>query len=251
MSLSTNQILRADVAQRLDAVHQRITAAAAHVGRSAEDVRLIAVSKTHSLDVIEAAYDAGQRDFGENRFEELWSKVEAARARGLDAIRWHFIGTIQSRKTGQAVGPFALVHSVDRLKIAQRLQRDAEAVDATVQVLLQVNISGEASKQGFTPDALLEAVSEVVLLPNLRAMGLMTMAPFVDDVEQTRSVFRQLAALRDEVRQRAPASAWASSASDTWCELSMGMSNDFEVAIEEGSTIVRIGSAIFGERPRE
>jgi PLP dependent protein len=199
----------------------------------------VAVSKTHPMPMIEAAVAAGQQDFGENRLEELWPKVAAARAAHLD-VTWHFIGTIQSRKTEAAVGPWALIHSVDRAKIAQRLSRDAVSAGQVLRVLLEVNVSGEGSKHGFAPGELLVVAPELAALPSVRIEGLMTMAPLVDDPEAARPVFRALRELRDELRERCPQVAWQ--------HLSMGMTNDFEVAIEEGATIVRVGSAIFGTR---
>ena len=229
-----------EIADNLRAVMARIAAAAHRVGRQPSDVRLVAVSKTYPLEDIEAALAAGQVDFGENRLEELWPKVDAARRRGLDAIRWHMIGTIQSRKSSDAIGPFALIHSIDRVKIAQRLSRDAMAADCVMNVLLEVNVSGEASKHGFTPDELLAAAGELLALPGIRIGGLMTMAPFEAEPEETRPVFRVLRCLRDDLVMRYPHGDWQA--------LSMGMTNDFEVAIEEGATIVRIGSAIFGSR---
>lgn len=230
----------ASVADRLAAVRERMAEAAQRAGRRPDDVLLVAVSKTHPLAAVEAALAAGQRDFGENRLEELWDKVREAEQRGLSGIRWHLIGTIQSRKTAEAVGPFALVHAVDRTKIAERLDRAAAAAGRSLDVLLEVNVSGEASKHGFSPDELLAVAPTLIALPSLHLRGLMTVAPLVDEAERVRPVFRQLRELRERLRDAYPAAAWN--------ELSMGMTNDFEVAIEEGATIVRIGSAIFGTR---
>ncbi len=227
------------IAANLQSVRRRMDAAAARAGRDPRDVVLVAVSKTHPLAMIEAAAATGQKDFGENRLEELWPKVEAARAAQLD-VAWHFIGTIQSRKTEMAVGPWALVHAVDRAKIAQRLSRDAAAAGQVMPVLLEVNVSGEASKHGFAPAELLAAAPALAELGGVRIEGLMTMAPLVDDPEAARPVFRGLRELRDELTLRCPQVQWR--------HLSMGMTNDFEVAIEEGATIVRVGSAIFGAR---
>ncbi len=244
------------IVDNLAQIRERLAAAAARARRAADEITLVAVSKQKPLALIEALYAAGQRDFGENRFDEARSKVEAARSSGLDEIRWHFIGTIQSRQTSSAIGPFALLHGVDRLKIARRLSRDVSqlakerAADAAggnflpdenvLSTLLQVNVSGEASKHGFAPDALVDAASKVNALPDIRARGLMTMAPYALEAEAARPVFRQLRTLRDQLvaQDLLPNDA----------ALSMGMTNDFEVAIEEGATIVRIGSAIFGER---
>ena len=228
------------VASALQDVQARIEAACARAGRASGSVTLVAVSKTQPFALMEAAYIAGQRDFGENRLDELWSKVEAAQGRGFDEIRWHLIGPIQSRKTRQAVGPFTLIHALDRVKIARRLSRDAVAAGKVLDVLLEVNISGEASKHGFAPDELCAAAATLGALPGLHMAGLMTMAPLVDDAELARPVFRGLRELRDELAQRYPEMDWR--------HLSMGMTNDFEVAVEEGATIVRIGSAIFGPR---
>ena len=139
----------------LAAVRAQIAAAAHQAERAPDDITLVAVSKTRSMDAIAAAYSAGQRDFGENRLEELWPKVNEAQHRGLHDIRWHMIGTIQSRKSGDAVGPFALIHSVDRTKIAARLSRDAVAAGSVMNILLEINVSGEASKHGFTPATVL------------------------------------------------------------------------------------------------
>lgn len=233
------------IAENLAAVHKRIAQAAARAQRSPAEVTLVAVSKTKPFAQIAEAVAAGQRDFGENRLEELWQKVEAAQSAGLDTIRWHAIGTIQSRKTKLAAGPFALIHSVDRLKIARRLSRDAADAGLELSVLLEVNVSGEESKHGFSPDGLRAALPELLALPHLRYRGLMTMAPFVDDPEETRPYFRQLRALRDDLRGTFPSARHPRA---TWEHLSMGMTNDFEVAIEEGATIVRIGTAIFGHR---
>jgi pyridoxal phosphate enzyme (YggS family) len=157
-------------------------------------VRLVAVSKTYPLADIAAALAAGQHDFGENRLEELWLKAAAANAEGLDAIRWHMIGTIQSRKTGDAVGPLTLIHAVDRAKIARRLSRDAQTAGCVLDVLLEVNVSGEASKHGFTPaEVTSESAAELLALPGIRVRGLMTMAPYRSWQQRRRApVFRAL-----------------------------------------------------------
>lgn len=228
------------IAANLALVRQRIDAAARRAGRSGSEVTLVAVSKTHPLAAIAEAYAAGQRDFGENRVEELWPKVEEAQRQGLDEIRWHLIGTIQSRKSADAIGPFALIHSLDTRKLANRLERDARAAGKVMDVLLEVNVSGEASKHGFTPDEVMTATPELLVLTAVRVRGLMTMAPFVADAEETRPTFRQLRQLRERIA--------AEYAGAVWPELSMGMTNDFEVAVEEGATLVRVGSAIFGTR---
>lgn len=231
--------------QSLASVQARVAAAARRAGRDPASVTLIAVSKTQPFARIEEALAAGQLDFGENRLEELWDKVAMAQERGLAQIRWHLIGTIQSRKTAQCIGPFALIHAVDRVKIANRLNREAEAAGQILPVLFEVNISGEESKQGFTPSQLLDAMPGLLANRHLRYEGLMTMAPLVADPEETRPVFGGLRLLLEELRRRFPAGEHQGV---TWRHLSMGMTNDFEVAIEEGATLVRVGTAIFGAR---
>lgn len=228
------------LAQNLADVRQRIADAARRSGRTPESVTLVAVSKTHPFAAVQAALAAGQCDFGENRFEEMWEKIVAAEDAKLgEQINWHFIGQIQGRKSDRVIGPIALVHSVDRVKIAQRISSDSTKASTVTPVLLEVNTSGEASKHGFAPDELRAAWTEIAHMDGIKVQGLMTMAPLVPDAEETRPVFRALRALRDELtalhRAELP-------------YLSMGMTNDFEVAIEEGATHVRIGTAIFGAR---
>ena len=233
--------MAAEIAANLADVRTRLAAAARRAGRQPDDVRLVAVSKTQPFAAIAAAWAAGQREFGENRLEELWGKVAIAQAQGMDAIGWHMIGTIQSRKTADAVGPFALIHSVDRAKIAERLSRDATARSQIMDILLEVNVSGESTKHGFTADDVVQAAPALAALPGIRIQGLMTMAPLADDANTARPVFRRLRQLRDFLAEQYVQIEWR--------HLSMGMTNDFEVAVEEGATIVRIGSAIFGARP--
>ena len=229
-----------EILTNLTQIRARVAAAAVAAGRAPETVTLVAVSKTKPMAAIEAAYHAGQRDFGENRLEELWPKVAAAQHLGFHDIRWHLIGNIQSRKSTEAVGPFTLIHSIDRAKIAQRLSRDAVAAGCVLSILLEVNVSGEESKHGFTPAELLATAGALLALPGLQIRGLMTMAPLVDDPEAARPVFRGLRELRNELQTHYPTGDWQ--------QLSMGMTNDFEIAIAEGATLVRIGSAIFGSR---
>jgi len=236
----TEQIRIMDITSRLMSVRAQIAGAAQRAGRDPQAITLVAVSKTKPMAAIQAAYDAGQRDFGENRLDELWEKVDQAHALGLTDIRWHMIGTIQSRKTAQAIGPFALIHSVDREKIANYLSRDALAANNVMNILLEVNASGESTKHGFTPDEVVQLAPTLLRLPGIRIQGLMTMAPHAENPEATRPVFRALRQLRDQLT--------AAHGSEHWPQLSMGMTNDFEIAIEEGATLVRIGSAIFGER---
>lgn len=236
------------VAQRLEQLQERIAQAASRAGRDTAEITLVAVTKTHPPNVIEAAYALGLRHFGENRVEEAAEKLPAL-SQHADMV-WHMIGHIQSRKADEAARLFAWVHSVDRLKIARRLSQQAGELGRTLDVLLEVNLSGEAQKYGFDlsrwPDdaeqarTFFEAIEATLALPNLRVNGLMAMAPFTEEPETTRPVFAGLARLRDDLAKRYPESDWQ--------HLSMGMTGDFEVAIEEGATMLRIGTAIFGPR---
>ena len=247
------------IAENLRHVRARMAQAAQRAQRSPDEITLVAVSKTKPMALIAETAAAGQIDFGENRLEELWPKADAATAAGLNAIRWHAIGTIQSRKAKLALAPPAaesqtasgaicLIHSVDRPKIAQRLSRLAADNDHPLDVLLEVNVSGELSKHGFSPASLVDALPALLDLPSLRYCGLMTMAPFVDDAEEVRPLFRKLRCLLQELRHTFPTAQFPQA---TWQHLSMGMTSDYEVAIEEGATIVRVGTAIFGHREYE
>ena len=239
-----------EVAENVAEVGQRIAAAAGRAGRDPGDVLLVAVSKTHGLDVIQAACDAGLRHFGENRVDEAEEKILAGRGTLPADVVWHMVGHIQSRKAKDAAPLFDWVHSIDRLKIARRLSRAAQADGRALPGLIEVNLSGEASKYGFDlsrwPDdeaqsqRFYQAVEEMLALPQLDIQGLMTLAPYTEEPETVRPVFRRLNALRAALRERFPQRAWE--------HLSMGMSGDFEVAVEEGATMVRVGTAIFGAR---
>jgi pyridoxal phosphate enzyme (YggS family) len=242
---------RMAIGANLARVQERIAAAARRAGRRPEEVTLVAVTKTHPAHVVTAAYQAGLRDLGENRVEEASGKIPRVREQvaASDRIRWHMIGHLQRRKARLAVALFDLIHSVDSLRLAQRIDRMAAESDKVMPVLLEVNVSGEASKYGFEQSpaagpeeraAFLADVAQILALPHLRLCGLMTMAPIVADPEEARPVFVALRRLRDDLRQRFPEADWR--------ELSMGMTDDFEVAVEEGATLVRIGRAIFGER---
>jgi PLP dependent protein len=210
---------------------------------------LIAVSKTYGLDVIQAAYDAGIRHFGENRVEEAVDKIAQAQTRMPDA-QWHMIGHIQSRKTADVAANCHYAHSVDRFKIARRLSESALEAGRVIDLLLEINISGEASKYGYpmadwSPDqqafaALCADITAMNELGSIRLQGLMTMAPYADNPEEARPVFHQLRELRDALVEHLPHIPLP--------HLSMGMSGDFEVAVEEGATMVRVGTAIFGAR---
>jgi hypothetical protein len=240
-----------DIRGNLARLRERIAEAAQRAGRNPEEVRLVAVTKTHPADVVLAAYEAGVRHFGENRVGEGISKITAIEPylSGRHP-RWHMIGHVQSRKANRVVEYYDYVHSVDRLKIARRLSRYAEEAERSIPVLIECNISGEASKYGFALEnweqdeavqtAFFAAVEEILALPALEVRGLMTMPPYVDDPEMVRPLFVSLRALRNALEERF--------LSVDWHHLSMGMTDDFEVAVEEGATIVRIGRGIFGPR---
>jgi pyridoxal phosphate enzyme (YggS family) len=224
----------ADVQANLVAVRDQIEAVARPSGAET-GVTLVAVSKGVPLEAIQLAWEAGQRVFGENRVQE-----GAEKARRLAAATWHFIGHLQTNKARQVSESFSLVQSLDSLRLARRLQIEGERVGRQIPVLLEVNVAGEGSKEGFGIDEALTVMGEILSLQFLSVQGLMTIAPLASDAEEVRPVFRVLRELRDEMRD-------AHDLPDL-VHLSMGMSNDFEVAIEEGATMVRIGRAIFGER---
>jgi len=223
----------AAVASRYEAVRRQVADAADVVGRSLDEITIVGVTKTVGVEDIRAALTAGIVDFGENRVQEFLGKY------GLfpDA-NWHFIGTLQTNKAKDVVGRACLIHSVDSLHLLDEIGKRAHAADITQSVLLQVNVSGEDSKHGFECADVREALVEASHLPNVAVRGLMTMAPF-GRPEDARWVFRELRELRDSLREM-PLNGVELN------ELSMGMSNDFRVAVEEGSTIVRVGGAIFG-----
>jgi pyridoxal phosphate enzyme (YggS family) len=245
------------IADNLERLYRRINAAAERARRHPQDVTLVAVTKTHSLETVIEAYQAGLRDFGENRVAEGNEKLAAfgsrlEQAAPGDPARWHFIGHIQSRKAGSVLtGGYDLVHSVDSQKLAERMSRLVERDQlAPADILLQCNVSGEKAKSGFTlaswqddPGQLgrfKQALAEIEALPGVNVRGLMTMAPIVEDPEETRPIFRSLFELFVRLKEELPDVSWQ--------HLSMGMTDDFEVAIEEGATMVRVGRAIFGER---
>jgi len=233
-----------DIESNLHSVLKRIAAAAESVNRNPGDVRLIVVSKGQSIEKIRTVANLGVSDFGENYLQEAAQKIQ-----GMDSqldINWHMIGHIQSRKAKDVCKLFDIVQTIDSLKLAKRLDRFAGELGKKMPVMIECNVSGERSKYGFQVwdeeglESFLKIVPDLVQLPNLDYFGLMTMAPFVKDVEQVRPNFRSLRNLSRILRDIFPDVGWA--------ELSMGMSSDFEVAIQEGATIVRIGQAIMGAR---
>lgn len=225
------------VADNVAAVRERIAEAAARSGRRPEDIRLIAVTKSISPEVIQEALAAGVRDLGENRVQEAVPKVEVLPS----DCTWHLIGHLQTNKAKVAAETFCLIHSLDSLRLAQVLERRAAQVGKSVACLVEVNVAGEVSKHGISPDELVHFLSSVSTLEHISVRGLMTVAPYSHDPEEVRPVFRKL-------RDLACQAAELKLPRVNMTELSMGMSGDFEVAIEEGATMVRIGSAIFGAR---
>ena len=222
--------------ERLTAVRSRIAAAASRAGRDPGAVRIVAVTKGHPLPTAMEAAAADLLDLGENRVQEALGKMDAW---PQTAVRWHLIGHLQRNKVRLAVGRFALIHSLDSERLADALEEEGAGRGLVQDVLVEVNVAGEAQKAGCPPAEVAALVEYVAGLPHLTVRGLMTMAPLTDDVGAQRRVFARLFALREElVGQgfRLP-------------ELSMGMTNDFEAAVEEGATMVRLGTALFGERP--
>lgn len=222
------------IARRYCEVRERVASGAKRVGREASAVRLVLASKTQTPDAIAAAYEAGARDFGENYVQEALGKQEALRA--LE-IRWHLIGHLQTNKAKVAASAFELIHSVDSIRIAEALARARPA--PPVRALIEVNLGGEASKSGAVPESV-EALIDATRA-KIEIAGLMTIPPPSDDPGESRRYFAELRAIRDRLARRTGLAL---------SELSMGMTDDFEIAIEEGATIVRVGRAIFGERPR-
>jgi len=229
--------METNIAANIEKIKQRIAAACARCGREPHSVALMAVTKTVPIERILQAVDAGITLLGENYVQEAREKHELLGGRA----RMHLIGHLQTNKAKYAVRLFDCVHSVDRLELAQELDRRAKAVNRTLDILIEVNVSGEQTKNGVSPAQARELIGRVAGLENLFVRGLMTMAPYSDDPETSRPYFQALRQLRDDIaREEIPRVQMA--------ELSMGMTDDFEVAIEEGSTIVRIGRAIFGAR---
>ena len=219
----------------VQSIRYRIAAACARVHRDPASVQLVAVSKTVPVELVREAIAAGQTLFGENRVQEALVKIEAIGS----AARWHLVGHLQKNKARQAVGAFELIHSVDDAELAAELDRRAAARQSVQPVLVQANLAGESTKSGADEDRLLPLIDAVMAMPNLELRGLMTIPPPVDDPSLSRPWFRRLRELRDLAAERV---------GRPLPELSMGMTDDFEVAIEEGATLVRVGRAIFGER---
>ena len=229
------------ISENIAEIRRRIEASARRAGRDPAEIALMAVTKTHPPERIREAYAAGLRLFGENRVQEFAGKAEALR--DLKDAEWHLIGHLQTNKAGKAAELFAAVDSVDSLRLAHKLNSTAEQLGTTLKVLIEINLGGEEAKTGVAPgsNGLEELLQGASQLKNLEFRGLMAIPPFTEDPQQARPYFRKLCELRDQI-------AWRKLPAIGMEALSMGMSHDFEVAIEEGSTCVRVGTAIFGAR---
>ena len=221
--------------ERLQDVRKRIDEAARRSGRDASSVTLVAVTKTHPVETIQTAYQQGLREFGENRVQEALAKIDALPS----DIRWHLIGQLQTNKINKIRGRFRLIHSVDSVDLGSDMS--SRLSTAPQEILLEVNTSGEASKSGVDPMNAMQSVRELSVLPNLKLRGLMTVGPLTEDPLRQREAFRVLRGLFDRIRSEGRAETG-------FDVLSMGMSSDFEIAVEEGSTLVRVGTALFGRR---
>jgi hypothetical protein len=227
----------ASLTERLDMVRENIRAACRRAGRDVSEVELVAVSKTKPVSDIQVVYDAGIREFGENKVQEMNEKQAVLPS----DINWHMIGHLQRNKVKNVVGTTKLIHSVDSIRLAEEISREAQKKQCVADILLEVNVAGEETKFGFTPDETLAAAEEVGRLPGLHVKGLMTSAPFVENAEENRKYFRKLRELAVDIRKKNIDNV-------DMVFLSMGMTNDYAVAVEEGATHVRVGTAIFGSR---
>ena len=223
------------LAENLNSIQQRIRAACERTGRAPDSVTLLAVSKTHPPEAIRESVACGQFLFGENKIQEAKAKIPLC----LGKSRWHFIGHLQSNKVRDAVELFQMIQGVDSLSLAREINKRCEQAAKTMPVLLEVNVAGESSKFGYAPERLLAELIELNSLPKIEIHGLMAIPPYTTDPEKARPYFKRLR----ELKERAEAALGA-----PLPELSMGMSGDFEIAIEEGATLVRVGTALFGER---
>lgn len=222
---------------QLQEVEKRIQAACDRAGRKREEVTLIAVSKTKPVETLQEAYDLGVRIFGENKVQELTAKYEAL----PKDIHWHMIGHLQTNKVKYIIDKAELIHSVDSLKLAETIEKEAAKHDLIADILVEVNVAEEKSKFGMKMEEVIPFVEKVSAFPHVRVRGLMTIAPFVEDPEENRSIFADLHKLYIDIKKK-------NHDNDTVSVLSMGMTNDYEVAIEEGATMVRVGTGIFGAR---
>mgnify|MGYP003288459849 CR=1 FL=1 len=225
------------LASNLQEVESKIMEACKKVGRSREDITLIAVSKTKPVSMLKEIYDLGIRDFGENKVQELTDKEPQLPA----DLRWHMIGHLQRNKVKQVIDKAVLIHSVDSVRLAKAIETEAAKKDINVHILLEVNVAEEDSKFGLKLNEVLPAVVEIATMPHVRIKGLMTIAPFVENPEENRTVFAQLQKLSVDIAEKNIDNVSVDI-------LSMGMTNDYQVAIEEGATMIRVGTGIFGER---
>ncbi len=225
------------VKENLAEVEKKVLAACERAGRDPKEVTLIAVSKTKPIEMIEEAIEYGKKEFGENKAQEMKQKYEAL----PKDIIWHFIGHLQTNKVKYVVGRASLIHSVDSLHLAEAIEKESAKKDLVTDILVEVNVAGEKSKFGLNTDETEELVRNIAKLPHIRIRGLMTIAPYVDDPEENRQIFRSLKELSVDIQSKNIDNVLMDI-------LSMGMTNDYEVAIEEGATHVRVGTGIFGER---
>ena len=225
------------IAQNISNVKKIMNLAAEKAGRNTEDITLISVSKTKPVSMLLEAYEAGSRDFGENKVQELIDKYEVM----PQDIRWHMIGHLQRNKVKYIVGKVALIHSVDSLKLAEEISKEALKKEVTVSVLIEVNVAGEESKYGVSPQEAEELIRQISILPGIKIEGLMTIAPYVDNSEDNRQYFAKLKQLLVDINSKNIDNV-------NMNVLSMGMTGDYAVAIEEGATYVRVGTGIFGDR---
>jgi PLP dependent protein len=225
------------ILDNLERVREQIAQAAAKAGRDVKDVELVAITKTHPAEKVREAVEGGQTLFGESRVQEARAKIPELSS----SIRWHFVGHLQKNKVRQALPLFEMIHSIDSLALAQEMNRIAQEGGLHPRVLLEVNVAGEGSKFGFRPDKLREQMEALLALPRLSILGLMTIPPLAEEAEASRKYFVQLRELRDRLQTEFHVDL---------AQLSMGMTNDFPIAVEEGATLVRIGTAIFGERSK-
>jgi pyridoxal phosphate enzyme (YggS family) len=225
------------IAENLERVREQIAQAAARAGRVAEEIQLVAITKTHAVEKVREAIEAGQTLFGESRVQEARAKIPELPSN----LRWHFVGHLQKNKIRHALPLFEMIHSVDSLGLAQDINRIAEEQGMHPRILLEVNAAGEGSKFGFSSDKLRAEMESLLALPRLSILGLMTIPPLAEKAEVSRKYFVQLRELRDRLQTEFHVDL---------AQLSMGMTEDFAVAVEEGATLVRVGTAIFGERTR-
>lgn len=227
------------IKENLEEVREKIRQACQRSGRREEDVTLISVSKTKPVEMLREAYEAGSRDFGENRVQEIMEKY----GQMPEDVRWHMIGHLQKNKVRQVLDKAVLIHSVDTVELAEQIEKDAAKRDLTVDILLEVNVAEEESKFGFRTEEVEAAVMKIKEFPHVHIKGLMTIAPFVSNSEDNREVFKKLYQLYVDIRSKNIDNVNMS-------VLSMGMTGDYEVAVEEGATMIRVGTGIFGARTR-